>query len=93
LIFYIKLGKPFCAETRNFDVKAEQQLRIKFCLELGITPIQTKGLLKLNECARTVSRTLVYPLHKQITDIALFESERKVMDGCRFSWKINVSNI
>jgi hypothetical protein len=61
---YIKLRKLFCAETRNFDVKAEQQSLIKFCVELGITPILTRGLLKLNECARTGSRTSVYPSHK-----------------------------
>jgi hypothetical protein len=37
-----------------------------------MTPVQT---IKLNECARTVSRTLVYPSHKQITDIVLYEGE------------------
>jgi hypothetical protein len=68
-------------------VKAEQRSLIKLCIELGMTTVQTKDLLKLNKCARTVSRTLVYSSHKQITDKVLQESERKVMDGCPFSPK------
>ena len=44
-------------------------------------------VLKLNECTRPVSRTLVYPSHKKITEIVLYESERRVMDGCWFSRK------
>jgi hypothetical protein len=68
-------------------VKAEQRSLIKFCIELGMTPVQTRDLLKLNDCATTVSRTLVYPSHKQITDIVLNESDRKVMVCCLFSGK------
>jgi hypothetical protein len=56
-----------------------------------MTPVQIRDLLKLNECARTVSRNIVYPLHKQITDIVLYENEWKVMDSCWFL-KINFSN-
>jgi hypothetical protein len=52
-----------------------------------MTPVQSRDLLKLNNFARTVSRTSVYPSHKQITDKLLYKSERKVMDGCRFSQK------
>jgi predicted transcriptional regulator len=77
-MFYITLWKPFCAEIRR---------RSKFSVKLGMTPVQTRDLLKLNECARTVSRTLIYLSHKQIIDIVLYESEKKVLDGCRFSQK------
>jgi hypothetical protein len=79
-----KLWKLFCGETGNFDVKAEQPSWIKFCIELGMTPVQTRNLLKLYECAKTVSRTLVYSSYKEINK-ALYKSERKVMVGCRFS--------
>jgi hypothetical protein len=44
-----------------------------------MNPFQTRDLIKLHKCARTVSRTLVYPSHKQITYIVLHENERKVM--------------
>jgi hypothetical protein len=66
-------------------VEVEQRSRIKFCIELSMTPVHTKDLFKkLNECARTVSRNIVYPSHTQITDKMFYESERKVMDGCQF---------
>ena len=39
---------PFYAEKMKFDVKAEQQSWIKFCVELGITPVQIRDVLKLN---------------------------------------------
>jgi hypothetical protein len=73
LIFYIKEWKPFCAETRNFDVKADQRSWIKFCVELGIIPVQIRNVLKLNECARTVSRTVIYPLHKNSRSSVIWE--------------------
>jgi hypothetical protein len=78
---------------KEIDMKAEQQSCIKFCIKLGMAPVQTRDLLKLTDCARTVSRTLVYPSNKEITDIVLYESERKVMDSCRFHRTINVSNV
>jgi hypothetical protein len=90
LILWRSWKKPFCAETRNFDVKAEQQSCIKFSVE----PVQTTNLLKLNESAKIASRTLVYPSHKQITDKVLYESERKgwwTVVG--FHGTINVSNV
>lgn len=46
------------------DVKAEQQSCIKFCVELGRTPVQTKNTLKQTQCGKNVSRALVYRWHK-----------------------------
>jgi hypothetical protein len=89
LIFYIKLRKPFCSETRNFDVEAEQQSYIKICVELSMTHVQTWNLLKLNES----SRTLVYPSLKEMTDKVLYESERRWWTAVGFHGKINVSNV
>lgn len=61
----------------NFDVKAEQRSYIKFCVELGRTPVQTKNMLKQTQCGRNVSRALVYRWHKRFSDKLFSESESK----------------
>ena len=60
---------------------------MKFYVELGRTPVQIRGVLKLNQYARTVSKILIILRTKKITEIVLHESEGKVMHGCRFSRK------
>jgi hypothetical protein len=64
--YFTKAMKTVLRWDGNFDVKAEQLSWIKFCIELGMTSVQTRDLLKLNEFAKTVWRTLVYPSIKQI---------------------------
>ena len=52
----------------NSDVKAAQRSYIKFCVELGKTPIETKNMLKQTKSGSQVSRALVYRWHKRFTD-------------------------
>jgi hypothetical protein len=61
LILYIKLKNMFCVETMNL---VEHQSCIKFCVELGKSPVQTRDLLKQTKCGRTILAALrasVYP--------------------------------
>lgn len=61
----------------NFDVKAEQRSYIKFCVELGRTPVQTKNMLKQTQCGRNISRALVYRWHKRFSDKLFSKNESK----------------
>ena len=47
------------------DEKVEQRIRIKFCVELGKTPTETKKLLESTNKGSGVSRALVYRWHKR----------------------------
>ncbi|XP_060562259.1 protein GVQW3-like, partial [Ruditapes philippinarum] len=48
--------------------KEEQRVFIKFCVNLGKTPTETKQLLKQANNGRTVSRPLVFRWHKEFRD-------------------------
>lgn len=50
------------------EKKAEQRNYIKFCVELGKTPVETKKLLEMTKSGSTVSRALVYRWHKRFSD-------------------------
>ena len=50
------------------EEKAEQRIKIKFCVELGKTPMETKKLLETTGRGSDVSRALVYRLHKRFTE-------------------------
>lgn len=49
------------------DVKAEQRSYIKFCVELGKTPMETKKMLEMTQSGRNVSRALVYRWHRRLS--------------------------
>ena len=51
-----------------FEVKAEQRSFIKFCVELGKTPVETKKMLEMTQSGSSVSRALVYRWHRRFTD-------------------------
>lgn len=48
--------------------KEEQRAFIKFCVNLGKTPTETKQLLEQANNGRTVSRPLVFRWHKEFRD-------------------------
>ena len=50
------------------DVRTEQRAIIKFCVDLGKTPIDTQKMLKQSSSFPTVSRTLVYKWHKRFSE-------------------------
>lgn len=50
------------------EIKAEQRSYIKFCVELGKTPAETKKLLEVTKSGSTVSRSLVYRWHKRFSE-------------------------
>ena len=52
----------------NNDVKAEQRSYIKFCVELGKTPVETKKMLEMTQSGRGVSRALVYRWHRRFVN-------------------------
>jgi hypothetical protein len=85
LISHIQLWKPFCAETRNFDVWAKQRSWIKFCVELSMTLVQTRDLSKPWVCKNCFKDFSLSFAKYSVTGV--YESERKVMDRNRFSRK------
>ena len=50
------------------DKDAAHRNVIKFCFDLGMTPVETQKKLQLTEDHRHVSRSLVYNWHKQFED-------------------------
>lgn len=50
------------------EEKVEQRIRIKFCVELGKTPMETKKLLETTSKGSGVSRALVYRWHKRYSE-------------------------
>ena len=52
----------------SFEVKSEQRSFIKFCVELGKTPVETKKMLEMTQSGSSVSRALVYRWHRRFTD-------------------------
>jgi hypothetical protein len=65
----------------------------QFCVELDKTPVQTRDLVKQTGCAKTVSRTLVYP---GTNDLEIKWNTR-VKERCwmavSYHGKINVANV
>ena len=59
------------------EIHAEQRMYIKFCVELGKTPVETKTLLEKTQSARNVSRALVYRWHKRFSDGQLTAQDEK----------------
>ena len=50
------------------DKDAAHRNVIKFCFDLGMTPVETQKKLQLTEDRRHVSRSLVYKWHKRFED-------------------------
>ena len=50
------------------DVRAEQRVLVKFCMELGKTPGETMEFINSNSKRQSVSRTLVYKWYKRFLD-------------------------
>lgn len=50
------------------DIKAEQRIFIKFCVEQGRTPLQTNTMLEKTQSGRNVSRALIYRWHKRFSE-------------------------
>ena len=80
----------------NSDFKAQSCTRV-FVL-LGMSPCQTKDLLKQTECERTVSRNLLYFWHKHFTVNNLFLSKMKeagwlkiITEGFRLATSVRIS--
>ena len=56
------------AKNVTSDVRTEQRAIIKFCVDIGKTPIDTKKMLEQSSIFSTVSPTLVYKRHTRFSD-------------------------
>ena len=52
----------------SLEVKVEQRTFIKFCVELGTTPVETKNCWKKTQSGNGVSRAVVYRWHKHFSE-------------------------
>ena len=49
----------------SLEIKAKQQSFIKFCVELGKTPVEIKKMVEMTQNGSGVSRALVYRWHRR----------------------------
>lgn len=61
----------------HFNVKAEQRSYIKFRVELGRTPVQTKNLLNRQKAGEACPGCLVYRWHERFSDKLFSEIKSK----------------
>ena len=64
----------------NFNVKAEHRSFTRVFVLLGISPCQTRDLLKQTWCVRTVLRNYLYRWHKRFIVKYFFQNEMKKVE-------------
>ena len=67
-VFKTQRRLNFYSVIMTSEEKAEQLIKIKFCVELGKTPMETKTILKTTGRGSDVSRALVYRWYKRFTE-------------------------